>query len=463
MKNEVRAKKEFSLNGSAQLYGEALKYLPAGTGSNARLWRSACPIYSPCTVFIDRAKGSRIWDVDGNQYIDYRLGYGPVILGHSYKPVVDVVHRADREGAVYALGNELEIVLAKKVVETVPSAEMVRFASSGTEATMSALRIARGFTKKDKLIKFEGHYHGSHDAVLWSSNPDYHSPKDRPIADSWGIPEHLAEFTIIEEWNDFEGIERAMRKHHKEVAALICEPVMGNATCIPPQKDFLKHLRELCTQYDVLLIFDEVKTGFRLAMGGAQQVYKVMPDLSCFAKSLGNGYPIAAVTGEKEVMDVIGPGKVLHGGTYSANPISLAASIETLEELEHRHVHEKLEQYGKRLIKGIKDAAQDKKVPMIVQGHPAMFQFIFTDADKIRNYRELAKSNMEFYSKVQFELLRRGVMVDEDGEEVIFTSYAHSKDDLDHTISAFEDALTEALAKQVHTHPKGTEGPRPTG
>jgi glutamate-1-semialdehyde 2,1-aminomutase len=425
------------------LYRESLKLLPAGTGSNARLMHTVCPIASPCTIFIDKAQGCMLWDVDGNQYIDYRLGYGPVILGHSYPRVVRAVNRAQKEGVVYALGNELEIELAKKLAQVLPSAEMTRFANSGTESTMAAVRIARGYTKKDKIIKFEGAFHGAHDYVLYSTDPPFTAPRKKPHPMSWGIPQGIANYVVIEDWNDFTAIEQTVRKHQHEIAAIICEPVMGNAGCIPPLKGYLKHLRELCHQHDILLIFDEVKTGFRLAMGGAQEVFKVTPDLTCFAKSLGNGYPIAGVTGSADIMDVIGPGKVVHGGTYSANPISLTAALATLDVLERRRVHDHLNRFGTKLMRGIDEVLNDARLPHVVQGFPSMFQFFFTRRDRITTYRELQDCDMTLYAKLHVELLKRGIMIDEDNEEVIFTSFAHRDRELRETLDAFQDAVHE--------------------
>lgn len=430
-----------NLKKSMELYKESLKVLPAGTGSNARLWETTCPIASPCTIFVDKAKGSTVWDVDGNKYVDYRLGYGPVILGHGYHAVVRAVDRAQKEGSVYALGNELEIALAKKMVKHVPCAEMTRFANSGTESTMAAVRIARGYSKKEKIIKFEGAYHGAYDYMLFSTYPPFTTPRKKPYPMSWGIPKNIEKYVIIEEWNDFASVEKTIKQYKNETAAVICEPVMGNSGCIPPKKGFLKHLREVCDANDVLLIFDEVKTGFRLAMGGAQEIYKVKPDLACFSKSMGNGYPIAAITGSEEIMSVVGPKKVVHGGTFSSNPVSLAAALATLDIMERKNVHEKINKFGKKLMKGISQVLTDEHVPHVIQGFPSMFQYFFTNRKKISQYRDLEAVDMELYAKVHAELLKEGVMIDEDNEEVIFTSYSHTNADLNKTLDAFQHAV----------------------
>lgn len=435
--------KKFRFDNSLKLYKEALKIIPAGVGSNARLWKDNCTIYSPCTMFIKKAIGPHIWDVDNNKYIDYRLGYGPVILGHSNKKIRTAVHNADKKGVVYAADNKLIIEVAKLVKKFVPSIEMIRFTNSGTEATMAALRVARAFTKKDKIIKFEGHYHGWHDAVSFSTKPGYTYPRGTVPA-SLGIPIGIASYTIAEcDWNNFESIEHIVKKNHDKVAAIITEPVMGNAASIPPKPGYLQHLRELCDKYNIVLIFDEVKTGFRLAKGGAQEVFKVKPDLSTFAKSLGNGYPIAAFGGKKELMELIGPGKVMHGGTYSANPISLTAAETTLIELKNPEVWRHLYRYGKKMMNGIDTILSSYKIPHIVHGFPTMFQFLFTEKSEITNYRELRFCDIEKFGRLQYELLKRGVMIDEDNEETIFTSYSHSDTELNQTLEAFENAVGE--------------------
>lgn len=436
----MQKKRKFSLSESMNLYKRALGLLPAGTGSNARILGATCPILTPCTIFIDRAKGARIWDVDGNEYIDYRLGYGPVILGHGYKSVHQATCEAEKEGIVYALGNKLETELASKIKRLVPAAELMRFANSGTEATMAAIRTARGYTKKEKIIKFIGHYHGGHDYLLFSTSPQKNARTNKPIVASWGVPQDIQKYCIVEEWNDFDAIERTVKKNHKQTAAIICEPVMGNAACIPPAKGYLKHLLELCERYDMLLIFDEVKTGFRLDLGGAQKIFKLKPHISCFAKSLGNGYPISLLAGLREIMDVIGPGKVMHGGTYASSPLSLAAALATLRELEQKRVHEYLNSFGKKLIKGIDEILTDHNLPHVIQGYPSMFQFLFTEKQAITNYRELQYCDYKLYSKLHLELLKRGVMLDEDNEEVIFTSYSHTKRELNETLEAFQEA-----------------------
>lgn len=431
--------KNLSFRKSQLLFREAQKYLPGGVSSNSRLWRNICPSYLPCSIFIKKAKGSHIWDVDNNKYIDYRLGFGPVILGHSYKKVHDAVHKADENGLVYALDNELEIKVAKQICNLVKRKLMVRYANSGTESTMSAIRLARGYTKKNIIVKFQGHYHGAHDAVLFSANIT--SAKTPNAPDSLGVPPDLKKYTMVCPWNNFDAIEKLIKKYHKEIAAVITEPVMANAAVIPPVPGYLQHLRELCTKYHVLLIFDEVKTGFRLAPGGAQQLFHVNADIITYAKSLANGYPISAIVGIPEVMKYFAPGKVLQGGTYSSNPVSLSAAYATLNEVKKEEVFDYLAKYGRKLINSLKEEASDANVQMIIQGYPTMFQMLFTDKPSITSYTELASCNYELFAKLHYELLRRGVMLDEDNEEPIFTCYSHSSTDLNHTTEAFRYSL----------------------
>jgi len=430
---------------SQNAFTKAKKYLPAGTTSNARLWKNVCLADSSCGIYGKKAKGAYIWDLDGNKYIDYRLGFGPVILGHSYQKIRDAVHKIDGNGLVYALDNELEIEVAKKVNRMVRCAEMVRYTNSGTESTMTALRIARGYTKKEKIIKFEGHYHGHHDYLLFSLPKHIKDHKDKkPVQGSLGIPKAISKLVYTEEWNDFSGVEKNVRRNHKEIAAIICEPVTGNSSVILPTEGFLKHLRELCNKYNIALIFDEVKTGFRLAPGGAQEVYKVTPDLAAFAKSLANGYPIGLVAGKKEFMSLIGPGKdkVFHGGTYSGNPVSMAAANATLDELRKDEVFEHLNSYGRELIRKINKLYDDYNLSAIIQGFPTMFQSLFTEKEQITNCRDKNKfCDISIFSELQKELMKKGIMIDEDSEEAVYTSFSHKKEELKKTLDAYEDAI----------------------
>ena len=458
--NKLKIKK------SMQLFSDALKVMPGGVSSNARLWQDAyfCPIYTPCTIFAKRAYGSRIWDVDGNRYIDFRLGFGPIILGHGNPEVTRRVHTATKTGTVFALDNELELKVSKQIIDMVPCAEMVRFSVTGTEATMHAIRLARAYTGKEVVLKFEGHYHGGHDYLLWSTSPPYDT-KDRPYRQSLGIPAAIRKLVMVETWNNFEAIERTVKKYHKRIAAIITEPIMGNAAAIMPKPGYLKHLKELCDRYDIVLIFDEVKTGFRVSRGGAQEFFGVTPHIATFAKSISNGYPISAIAGQREIMELFGPGKrkVTQGGTFASNPLSLTAANATLDILRNREVYEHINVYGKRLMRGIGRILDGNNVDNVVQGHPSMFQYIATNnRDVIYNYREL-KSNYHagLYGKVQYWLMTKGVLVDEDNQECFYTCLAHSKEKtLTPTLDAFEASVQKALNskfKMVRFKLPGTE------
>ncbi len=434
---------------SMKLFSKALKVMPGGASSNARLWTTArfCPIYTPCTIFAKKAYGSHIWDVDGNKYIDYRLGFGPIILGHSYPKVINEIRKEEKKGTIYALDNELELKVSEQIIKMVPCAEMVRFSVTGTEATMHAIRLARGYTGKDIIIKFEGHYHGGHDYLLYSTDPPYDT-KIRPYPQSLGIPKSISKLVIVETFNNFDSIEKTVRRYHKRVAAIILEPIMGNAAGIMPKPGYLKFLRELCDKYDILLIFDEVKTGFRVSGGGAQKLYGVKPHIATFAKSMSNGYPISAITGQEEIMRLFGPGKnhVRQGGTYASNPISLTAAKATLDILKNKAVYSKMNRYGTRLMRGVKKVLDDNEVSAVVQGHPSMFQFICTNRDSIYNYRELHNQyGADLYSKIQYWMLMKGVMVDEDIQECWYTCLSHDQQgDLKDTLDAFEFAVKRA-------------------
>lgn len=443
-------KEQLNVGKSMKLFSQALKLMPGGVSSNARLWQTAqfCPIYTPCTIFAKRAYGSHIWDIDNNKYIDYRLGFGPVILGHSYPAVTKEVIKEERKGTVYALDNELELDVSKQIIDMVPCAEMVRFSVTGTEATMHAIRLARAYTKKEVILKFEGHYHGGHDYLLYSTEPPYET-KIKPFPQSLGIPKAINKLVIVETFNNFVSIEKTVKENHKKIAAIILEPIMGNSAAIMPKEGYLKFLKELCDRYNIVLIFDEVKTGFRVSRGGAQELYNVTPHLATFAKSMSNGYPMSAITGQEEIMKLFGPGphKVTQGGTFASNPVSLTAAKATLKVLRNRDVYSKINRYGKGLMKGIKEILTDNNVKAVVQGHPAMFQYVCTNnRNVIYNYRELHTTyGLDLFAKIQYWLLTKGVLVDEDYQECWYICLSHEQQkDLKQTLDAFAFAVEHA-------------------
>lgn len=426
------------------IYDRAKKVLPLGVTSNFRTWGDA-------TLVAKRAKGAYVWDADDNRYIDYRLGFGPVIFGHGPDELDRHVFEAMNNGIIVALTTEREVRVAEMIVDMCPAVDMIRFAASGAEATMHSLRVARAYTGRDKIIKFEGMYHGMYDYVLWSTYPSPENMGNRcsPIAlpASSGIPQALNGLTITLPFNDFELLERTFRDKGHEIAAIIVEPMMGNCASIDPQPGFLQHIRKLCDQYGVVFILDEVKTGFRVARGGAQELYGIKPDLATYAKSLGAGYPIAAFGGKREIMDIVGHG-VAHAGTYTGNSVGVAAAEKVLHMIRDENHLDVVAERGKQLQKGISDILEEKGVPFNFAGHPSMFGIIFADHEA-KDYRDWAASDHHLYEQVMTGLIARGVMPDPDSREPWFLSSAHSEADVADTLNAFEDAINEALADRV--------------
>src|SRR5574341_689444 len=357
------------------IFERSKKVFPLGVTSNFRYWGDK-------SIAARRAKGAHLWDADGNRYIDYRLGFGPAILGHGPQAVDDHVAEAMREGIIYALTTDREVRVAEMMVEMCPAVDMIRFAASGAEATQHALRTARAYTGRDRIVKFEGAYHGMYDYVLWSTYPAPENLGSRrspiPVQASSGIPEALHGLTITLPFNDFEILERTFRDSGHEIAAIIVEPMLGNCASIHPQAGYLEHIRKLCNQHGVVFILDEVKTGFRVARGGAQELYNILPDLATYAKSMGAGYPVAAFGGRREIMEVIGQG-VAHAGTYTGNSVGVAAAEKTLELLRDGKVLEEIASRGRQLQQGISDILEARGLPFCFTGHPSMFGFMLTD------------------------------------------------------------------------------------
>jgi glutamate-1-semialdehyde 2,1-aminomutase len=418
------------------MWRKAAELIPLGVNSNYRYWGD------DKTIIVERAEGAYIWDIDGNRYLDYRLGFGPVILGHAYKEVDDRVCEAIHDGVVYAFTNLLEISAAEKIVAMCPGVEKVRMANSGTEATMHALRVARAYTGREKIIKFEGQYHGMYDYMLFSTFTDAsnygsrHSPV--PIPATSGIPKCIHDLVITLPYNDPEVLETTLRRTWSDVAAIIIEPILGNCAAIEPLPGWLELVRTQCDEYGIVLIFDEVKTGFRLARGGAQEVYGVIPDMATYAKSMGNGYPAAAFGGRREIMDIVGKG-VAHGGTYTGNIVSAAAVDATLSLLQEQPILESIAEHGRKLQAGIKDIFEEADIPVLITGHPTMFSMNF-GVEKLTGQRDWAKSEYGYYEKLAAAALKRGVLVDIDPREPWFLSYSHSDADIDETLNILADA-----------------------
>jgi glutamate-1-semialdehyde 2,1-aminomutase len=422
-------------------YQRACRVMPYGVSSNFRYWGTRTPVVS-------RAKGAYVWDADDNRYIDYRLAFGPIILGHADSRVNQRVSEVIEEGVLFAHTHLLEIQVAESIVRMCPGVDLVRFANSGTEATMHALRIARAYTNREKVIKFEGCYHGFHDYLLFSTAYTARGAigsRRSPIVvqNSSGIPRALGDLLFVLPFNDFDILDATVRAHWGDIAAIIVEPVAGNMTSIMPLPGWLEHIRKLCDEYGIVMVMDEVKTGFRLARGGATQYFGVKGDLMTYAKSIANGYPLAAIGGKREVMSVIEPGKIAQGGTYCGNGVGIAAAAATLEVLEKTSALESVEKRGKKLMDGIHTILMEAEIEHAVTGFPAMFSFVLGVEQPPVDYRDVIRADFELYEKIQAGLHQRGIECELDGKEPWFLCEAHSEVDVDETLFALRDALQE--------------------
>jgi glutamate-1-semialdehyde 2,1-aminomutase len=428
------------------LRDRALKVMPLGVSSNFRYWS---PTQSPVAA---RGEGCYYWDPDGNRYIDYRLGFGPIILGHAHPAVAERVAQAMHRGTIFAALTELETRLAERIVRMCPGVDLVRFANSGTEATMHALRIARACTGREKVIKFEGQYHGMHDYVLWSTasaDPEKLGPRDRPVPfqQSSGIPHGIRDLILTLPYNDFEVLESTLSRQAHDVAAILVEPILGNAASIGPREGWLEFLRQKCDEYGIVLIFDEVKTGFRIAPGGAQEVFGVEADLVTYAKAMANGFPLAAIGGRRSVMDVVGQG-VSQGGTYCANALGVAAGNATLELLEDGQILKGIDAQGRKLQAGLGDILTAAGIPHHIQGPGAMFGIVLSEKEPVE-FRDFARHDANLYEEICMELVARGVIPDPDAREPWFLCAAHDDDAIGETLTIFEDAVKVVKARQI--------------
>jgi glutamate-1-semialdehyde 2,1-aminomutase len=427
---------------SRAFYQQAAEVMPQGVSSNFRYWGDED------TPVVARGQGCYVWDMDGNRYIDYRLGFGPIILGHGYPEVVERVTEAIKDGTIFASTHSWEVKVAERIIRMCPGVDWVRFANSGTEATMHALRIARGYTGREKIIKFEGQYHGMYDYMLFSTASAVPgalgSRRDPiPLQQSSGIPHAIRDLVITLPFNDLSLLEQTVERSWPEVAAIIVEPILGNVASIEPQPGFLEGIRTLCDNYGILLIFDEVKTGFRIAPGGAQEVYGLLPDLATYAKAMANGFPAAAIGGREELREVIGYGQVAQGGTYCGNVAGLAAADATLELLEDGQILETIRQRGERLREGLSRILSEADIPHLISGPPAMFGILITEAEEVQDFRDFAKTNSALYEEIVMALIDRGVVPDPDAREPWFLCYSHSDADIDETLTHFEEAIRE--------------------
>jgi len=416
---------------SKKLMQRAQKVIPGGVNSPVRAFKAM----GGNPLFIKKAKGSKIYDADGNSFIDYVGSWGPAILGHSHPKVNAALKKAVDRGTSYGAPTELEVTLAELVLEAFPTMDMVRFVNSGTEATMSAIRLARAYTKRDKIIKFEGCYHGHSDSLLVKAGS---GAATLGVPDSPGVPADLAKNTYTAIYNDITSVEDILRNDPEGVACIIGEGVPGNMGVVLPQGAFLKALRDLCNQYGVVLILDEVMSGFRLCYGGAQKVYDVDPDITCLGKVIGGGLPVGAFGGKRKIMEMLAPsGPVYQAGTLSGNPLAMTAGIETLKILKGKGVYEKLDATTKTLCDGLEQIANKRGIPVQIARAGAMFTLFFNNRP-VDNYEDAKKSNLERFAKYFKKMLESGIYLAPSQFEAVFVSLAHSKNDINKTLAVAE-------------------------
>lgn len=428
------------MNKSEQLFEHAKQIIPGGVNSPVRAFNGVGG--TPC--FIERADGAYIFDANNKKYIDYVGSWGPMILGHNHPVIKKAVIEAAENGLSFGAPTEIEITMAEKVREVVPSMEQLRMVSSGTEATMSAIRLARGFTGRDKILKFEGCYHGHADSLLVKAGS---GALTMGVPNSPGIPEDFAKHTITVSFNDIEQVKQVFSEIGDQIACIIVEPVAGNMNCIPPVTGFLEGLRAVCDQYQSVLIFDEVMTGFRVALGGAQAYYNIKPDLTTLGKVIGGGMPVGAFGGKKQIMDYIAPvGPVYQAGTLSGNPLAMAAGLASLQELVQGDKHQKLAANTKALAKGFKTAADNHNIPLSINYVGAMFGFFFTNEEHITSFAQATACDSEMFKRFYHLMLNEGIYLAPSAFEASFLSTAHSDEDIAKTIAA-ADKCFAILAK----------------
>jgi len=425
-------------------YAKAVNRLPLGVSSNYRSWGP------DETLYISHGKGARLWDIDGNEYVDYRLGFGPAILGYGDDRVDAAARDGMNVGGPTALSTETEWAVADRIAGMVDSVEMVRFANSGTEAVMAALRLARSYTGRSRHIMIEGGYHGLSDGVLWETHHEVDASGNVALEvkpEGKGVPPLLRTLFDAVPLNDAGSLEQVLKERGDDVAALLIEVILGNAGSIASEPAYLQHIRSLCDEYGVILLIDEVKTGFRVARGGVQELMGVQADLCTFAKAMGNGYPISALAGKAEIMSTIGPEGSAQGGTYAAHPVSLAAAEKTLEILDETDALERIARYGEQLQGALSGLLSARGVVHTWSGHASMGGIFFTE-EAPRNYEDWVSSDYEFYEALSARLIRSGILVEPDSREPFFISAAHDDSCLNETVEKFEVALDAVLEER---------------
>ncbi|MFD1804044.1 glutamate-1-semialdehyde 2,1-aminomutase [Mixta tenebrionis] len=415
---------------SEHLYHQAQRSIPGGVNSPVRAFNGVGGV----PLFIERADGAWIYDADGKAYIDYVGSWGPMVLGHNHPAIRNAVIEAAERGLSFGAPTEMEVKMAELVCELVPSMDMVRMVNSGTEATMSAIRLARGFTHRDKIIKFEGCYHGHADSLLVKAGS---GALTLGQPNSPGVPEDFAKHTLTCTYNDLASVRAAFEQYPHEIACIIVEPVAGNMNCIPPLPEFLPGLRALCDEFGALLIIDEVMTGFRVALGGAQAHYGVTPDLTCLGKIIGGGMPVGAFGGRRDVMTALAPtGPVYQAGTLSGNPIAMAAGYACLNEIAQPGAHATLTALTTQLAQGLREAAQAENIPLVVNHVGGMFGLFFTDAAQVTCYADVTRCDTERFKRFFHLMLEEGVYLAPSAFEAGFMSLAHSAQDIQRTVEA---------------------------
>ena len=419
---------------SSELFKKAKELIPGGVNSPVR----AAKAVDAEPLFIQKGQGCYIWDADGNRYIDYVCSWGPLILGHAYPVVLEAIKEVIQNGTSFGAPTELEVKMAEMITEMIPSVEMVRMVNSGTEATMSAIRLARAYTGREKIIKFDGCYHGHSDSLLVAAGSGVAT---FGIPGSPGIPEDIAKHTISLPYNNLSSVKEVFDRIGNQIAAVIVEPIAGNMGVVLPEDGFLKGLRDITEKYGALLIFDEVITGFRVSAGGAQQLFDIQPDLTCLGKIIGGGFPVGAYGGKKEIMRHISPeGDVYQAGTLSGNPVAMAAGIATLRVLKDKSVYQELERKGKILFDGIKEKAKEKGIAVTVNWIGSMGSVFFTD-QKVTDFNSVKKSDTDKFKKFYKEMLSNGIYLAPSPFEAIFVSYAHTDEALEYTVEAAAHAF----------------------
>lgn len=425
---------------SSELFAEAQLHMPGGVNSPVRAFKSV----GRDPLYIERAKGSKMWDADGNVFLDYIGSWGPMIVGHAHPRVIEAIRETALSGTSFGASNEKEIDLAKLIKKFVPSVEIVRMVNSGTEATMSAMRLARGFTGRDKIIKFEGCYHGHGDSFLIKAGSGVAT---LGLPDSPGVTKSTAADTLTARYNDIESVYELVESNKGNIAAIFIEPVGGNMGCVPAKKEFLQALRDLCDAEKILLIFDEVMTGFRLAKGGAQEIYNIAPDLTTFGKIIGGGLPVGAYGGREEIMKMIAPsGPVYQAGTLSGNPLAMTAGFETLRIIEETpDFYAQLEEKSAYLADGMTDALRENGLHYTINRTGSMLTLFFTDAEVV-DFETAKLSETQKFARYFGAMLERGVYLPPSQFEAWFVSNAHTREDLDKTLAAHRAAIGEAAA-----------------